>query len=486
MAYTVKDFLVEQAPQIGVDINQKMMTRPTPWITLYKQETWEGGKSSVQKTFQFDRVKLTDPSGTIADDLIEEVEWADMSGALEQNNNTANHQASLGSNGTIPPADTAEFTQTLRDYNLQHKAIWGPPMNTDQLRDKFVMAQQMGACVKALADQSREFWIERKRSEYARISDNLIVLDSAFSLDGGDYENNAMPAYSGTDASILTNGFTDIIYEYLNHQGAGDGSLGTADSRPVYSLVTSPRQSRRLIMADPDIREDFRYSSQNEKLLSAMGVKWSYNGWSHMIDEKTNRWEFIASGVRTVGLVASTGVLTLSGAPAHILYKGSTLLADGQKLEVVSRTSATVYKVKSANTTPLANITAGTAASFWAKVPQFYVTSVNFVFKRVPNPAWLTATWEDSYVFHQGVCCSQVPKPITSVGRASFDAVNYAGEYKWTNYDDKENNPDGTIGQFRGVLANGTKPLNPEYGIVLRHLAVPSPDGRIMDGSSLG
>jgi hypothetical protein len=42
------------------------------------------------------------------------------------------------------------------------------------------------------------------------------------------------------------------------------------------------------------------------------------------------------------------------------------------------------------------------------------------------------------------------------------------------------------MGQFLMVMANGTRPENPEYGIVIRHLAVPRPDGRIMDGSSLG
>jgi hypothetical protein len=89
-------------------------------------------------------------------------------------------------------------------------------------------------------------------------------------------------------------------------------------------------------------------------------------------------------------------------------------------------------------------------------------------------------------VFHQHVCCSLVPKPITSVGQAQFDAVNYSGTFSWKNYEDRTDNPDGTIGQFRGVLSNGTKPENPEFGVIIRHLAVPNPDGRVMNGSSLG
>jgi hypothetical protein len=496
MAYTVEDFLVEQAPMIGTDINQKMMEQPTPWINLYKQETWEDEKSSTQKTFQFDRAKLTDPTGTLSDELIEEVEWADVATDVSLNNNTANHQSTNGDG--IPPADNVEFTQTLREYNLQHKAVWGPPMNTNQLRNKFVRAQQMGACVVALADQAREFWIERKRSEYTRIADNLIVLDSGFSLAGGYYGDMAAPATTGTDQSILTTSFCDEIYEYLNLHGAGKGSMGVAENRPVYGLVTSSRQSRRLIMADPDVREDFRYSSQNEKLLAPMGIKWTYNGFTHIIDDKTDRWESVPASAVTIAVDAATSVATFSaplvdsnGATVR-LYKGSTITvtgADACKLIVIGRhATANKYYVKSAvDSVALIDVTpAVTTFTAWAKVPQFIVTTVNGVLKRVPNPLWLTATWEDSQVFHQDVCCSLIPKPITSVGQASFDAIKYNGTYRWTNYDDRQDNPDGQIGQFRGVLSNGTRPENPEFGIIIRHLAVPRPAGRIVGEASLG
>jgi hypothetical protein len=496
MAYTVQDFLVEQAPMIGTDINQKMMEQPTPWINLYKQETWCDEKSNTQKTFQFDRAKLVDSTGTLTDDLVEEVEWADVATDVSLNNNTANHQATNGSG--IPPADNVEFTQTLREFNLQHKAVWGPPMNTNQLRDKFVRAQQMEACVKALADQAREFWIERKRSEYTRIADNIVVLDSGFSLAGGFYGNMAAPATTGTDQSILSNGFCDEIYEYLNLHGAAQGAMGVAENRPVYGLVTSSRQSRRLIMADPDVREDFRYSSQNEKLLAPMGIKWTYNGFTHIIDDKTDRWEYVPASAITISVVASTGLATFSGPLVDSngatvrLFKGSTITvtgADACKLVVTGRdAAANVYTVKSAvDGTAMIDVSpAVTTFTAWAKVPQFVVTTVNGVLKRVPNPSWLIATWEDSQVFHQGVCTSLVPKQITSVGQASFNAINYNGTYRWTNYEDRDDNPDKQIGQFRGVLSNGTRPDNPEFGIIIRHLAVPRPDGRIIGEASLG
>lgn len=495
MAYTVQDYLTEQSPAISTDINQKLMEVPTPWITLYKQEFWQDEKSSTQKTFQFDRAMIVGDA--------DEVEWANTTGAITANDNTANHSSTTGDG--IPPADTLEFGQTLRSYNLQHKAVWGPPMNTNQLRDKFERAKQMGACVKALADQGREFWIDRKRREYTRIASQLVVLNSGFTMATDSYGTMKFPVASGsahTDASILTNGFTDEFYEYLNLQGAGRGAMGMAENRPVYGLVTSSRQSRRLVMADPEVREDFRYSSQNEKLLAPMGVKWNYNGFTHIIDDKSNRWEYMNEATKYVTVAAPVGtadaVLTFSASVASELaavpnsparfYKGSQIVsAAGDAYIVTGYLTATTYSVRMANGDPASLATATTAGfKAWISIPQYYITGSGLSRKRVPNPGWLLATWEDSYIFHQDVCTSLVPKPITSVGQASFSPIDYSGTYRWTNYEDRNDNPDGSIGQFRGVLSNGTRPDNPEFGIVIRHLAVPRPDSRVIDGASLG
>jgi hypothetical protein len=64
--------------------------------------------------------------------------------------------------------------------------------------------------------------------------------------------------------------------------------------------------------------------------------------------------------------------------------------------------------------------------------------------------------------------------------------VNHAGEFSWKNYLDEEKNPDGTIGRFRGVLSSGTRPDNPEFGIVIRHKACPNAFGMVTDCTTLG
>ena len=423
----------------------------------------------------------------------DEVDWADITTASTLNDSHANHQPDT-TDGHIPPSDNIVFGQTLREYNLQWKSIWGPAMNVEQLRDKLVMNEQMGACVKALADQGREYWIERKRSEYKRVAGNLIVLDSGFSLGTTDYYNKvAFPVATGTDSSILTNGFLDEIYEYLNHQGAGQDSLGQANDGVAYGLITSPRQSRRLVVSDPDVREDFRYSSQNEKLLGSMRTKWAFNGFVHSLDESCDRWETITvAATYTLAITATTGAYTLTAGytaaatNAAVVTKGSTLIAGGVSYIVKSTNAAGTagFVVRDDGATVTAY--SGTAFTGWLKVPRFVYSGSGHALKRNPNSKWRNATWEDSYIFHQGVAVSEVPRPITSVGQAQYEATNYVGTPQWTNYKERDKNPLGNLGQFLMVMANGTRPVCPEYGIVIRHLAAPNPAGRTMNESSLG
>jgi hypothetical protein len=87
------------------------------------------------------------------------------------------------------------------------------------------------------------------------------------------------------------------------------------------------------------------------------------------------------------------------------------------------------------------------------------------------NPAYENAQYEVTVVFHKDVYHSVIPAPISSPGGStSFDPVSYRGDFKWLNIRDRDTNPDGTIGFFRGVLSAGSKPIRPEWGYAIMHL----------------
>jgi len=107
----------------------------------------------------------------------------------------------------------------------------------------------------------------------------------------------------------------------------------------------------------------------------------------------------------------------------------------------------------------------------WVKIAPYVATSATKGQKFIVNPAYESATHEDTIVFHQDVYTSLIPAPISSPGgNTKFDPVSYRGDFKWLNIPHRTENPDGTLGFFRGILSNGTKPIRPEWGYVIRHL----------------
>lgn len=91
-------------------------------------------------------------------------------------------------------------------------------------------------------------------------------------------------------------------------------------------------------------------------------------------------------------------------------------------------------------------------------------------YRLVPNDAYDSAVWEESFIFVPSVYSVLVPKTITSPGgETSFKPVDYRGAWKWKNIEDRDNNPDGTIGYFRGIYMDGAKSDLTELGVAFRH-----------------
>jgi hypothetical protein len=89
------------------------------------------------------------------------------------------------------------------------------------------------------------------------------------------------------------------------------------------------------------------------------------------------------------------------------------------------------------------------------------------------NAAYETAEYEISYIFHQDVMRSVVPSPVNTANKMAFNPQNYRGEFKWVNILDRQTNPDGNVGYFRGVCASGARPVFPQYGYAVMHKRSP-------------
>lgn len=115
---------------------------------------------------------------------------------------------------------------------------------------------------------------------------------------------------------------------------------------------------------------------------------------------------------------------------------------------------------------PRYNYTSGA----WVEVKPYIWSGSGASAVLIENPAYETATYEDTVVYNSEVMRSVIMPPARNYGQASFDPQRYRGDWSWKNIVERTDNPDGNYGFFRGVFASGTKPVFPQYGIVIRHL----------------
>lgn len=117
-------------------------------------------------------------------------------------------------------------------------------------------------------------------------------------------------------------------------------------------------------------------------------------------------------------------------------------------------------------TPPRYNTTGTGAALAFVEVPPYIWNASG---ELVENPAYETAAYEDTIIFHQEAVRHVVMPPAKNFGQLKFDPQSYRGDWKWLNIQHRTDNPDGNYGFFRGVFASGTKPVFPQYGFVIRH-----------------
>lgn len=217
-------------------------------------------------------------------------------------------------------------------------------------------------------------------------------------------------SFPGIEAdSLLTTGILNKFYVYLlqNSAAVDGGSLGYVNNAPQFILITEMETSDR-IMRESENFTAFAESNRVPELLQPLGVDRSVRGFYHMIDLLPRRYTF----------------------------SGGT----------------------------------------WTEVLPYVETPADTGTKQDLNPAYIGAPYTDSYIFLPNVMSFLHPKPITTVGSMTkFEPQKYAGEFKWCNevlhdQTSPKYNPDGDIGFYRAKLMCATKPIHPEYGVVIRHL----------------
>ena len=226
---------------------------------------------------------------------------------------------------------------------------------------------------------------------------NLVV---AYTDEAGFSYNNPYITYqSGLKISTLNYEFLDFLREELSRRAAG-AALSSVANMPVFGFVADVRDWERMVLADPELRADWRMANPSALIDSYNMAFRNLRGWMVVHDPSQMRFKILKDDGATVTAV-------------RIL--------------------------------PMRNGRAGSRAG--SQIPE-------------PNPEYYNAELAIGVVFMNDILVNQFVPSITTVGSGTYfgpvDGLN--GQWTWLNIPSRTENPLGTIGNFYGRIQVFPKP----------------------------
>lgn len=336
--------------------------------------------------------------------------WTDINTQTYFNNDGGDGSPSsfASPNNCLPTPAVIGFGQTIRSYGLKQAAVHSPKICVHDLRFAAKRRDQLTAMFNILKDNTKWAWETYYRSAYTDLAEHKVVVHSVMTdVEGATtwaLPPGADKAEKTANMRHISQGILDRIYLKLVREGAEP--WGMENGRPVFAIVLSPEAQEFLFrgIGGLNLRDDFRYNNS-----------------------------------RVSELLAPLGV--------ERSYKGWFYLVDMFPRRFNINTGGTNYD----------------------EVLPFIPVETTNGRKFVLNSAYEVADIEEAYVYVREAVEFQVPKAITSPGGGtSFTAQNYMGDFRWMNILHETDNPDGTIGRFRGVMSCASKPVAPDLATVLR------------------
>jgi hypothetical protein len=451
--YSVEQLLVKEAGRIGPEIYRRTIDT-SAWLKLTKQEQFPEEMGDVISSVTFERFY---PSSSIAASTANGYTAGDITGSagagwrtLGSNpvNQTytgfnAYNQSISGGAGVplasdstnanvVPPKlSGVTFGQKLRQYSLEWAAIESPSIALEDLRFAVKRREQLSNIMDVLTESTSLIWQDRYRDQYTSQvlgAGNLVypgsssIVVAATGAQGVDANlvSNAVSTGSGTAAGNLTTATTTLpqsqltqgILKRLYMKLVRDGAGTNAMGRENGAPVFMLITGAETSESIIRLNADIRQDyrwAKPNELLTPLGIERSYGGFYHAIDPYPPRFKIAELGA-------------------------TDRLVRVWPFNRVSTTKGFSYEI---------------------------------------NSAYEDAEYELSYIYHQDVFRSVVPGPVNTANKMNFNPQNYRGEFKWVNILDRETNPDGNVGFFRGVVANGARPLFPQYGYAILHRRSP-------------
>ena len=192
-----------------------------------------------------------------------------------------------GSNTCVPVADVVPRGNTVRTYSLVQKALESEDICVNDTRNAFQVAEQVRLMYEGLRDVVSYTWKRRAMLEYFDVAEHKVVAAA-----GLPESSSHMPTIAAT--SILNQTMLNKIYMQLisNSAQRDGGSLGMADGRPQFVLITSMETSDSIMRESGNVNAFLWNKSRVPELLMPLGVDRPIRGYYHTIDTLPRRWNF--------------------------------------------------------------------------------------------------------------------------------------------------------------------------------------------------
>jgi hypothetical protein len=335
---------------------------------------------------------------------------------------------SLNSTSDQIPITVNSTGATTYSYSRFITRLASEKLDVLRMRQSWQAQQQAENIVKQLVRAVGNAWSRFYRQSYINIASYKLIPTKAgiVGLDVVSNDINSMPEVKPEAA--LNDDLMNQAWQLLINEGAGDSAAFMDQGSPVFLAYTSKDTVDFILRENQVIHKDWNFAEAAEgkeaTLLRQLGVKWTYKGFTYVVDNMNPRYTFDDSK------------------------------PTGQK---------------------------------WVEVPQYIPVETTVGTRYVPNPAYMNAPYEDTIIFVKDVYKSLVPRPVSAYGQAKWDPVTYAGELTWVNNKDNDANYMGTQGLFVATLSAAPMPVFPRHGVVIRHIRTTSGRNLVgADGQPIG
>ena len=317
----------------------------------------------------------------------------------------------LASTSNQIPITVNDTGATEYSYSRFITRLSSQKLDVLRMRQSWQAKQQAENAVKQLVRAVGNTWSRFYRQSYISIASYKLIPTKA-GVVGLDVMSNDIISMPEVKPEAAPNDdLMNQAWQLLINEGAGESAALMDQGSPVFLAYTSKDTVDFILRHNEVIRKDWNFAEAAEgkdaTLLRQLGVKWTYKGFTYIVDNMNPRYTF--DDTQPAGLK-------------------------------------------------------------WVEVPQYIKVETTVGNRYVPNPAYMNAPYEDTIIFVKDVYKSLVPRPVSAYGQAKWDPVTYAGELVWVNNKDNGDNYMGTQGMFIATLSAAPMPVFPRHGVVIRHI----------------